>query len=207
MRTLVTLALTAMLLVPACDPERAARSSTVGWTVRLDEPEATGDSARVSGDGVTLEVRPGPNATLWHADRRATGTYRLAADVTHLDSGLHPHGAGLAFGGTAVDGDQQAYAYFLVRGDGHFLIKIRNGEDLKEIVLWTEHAAVSKEDTKGVTANHLAVEVGAEQTRFFVNDTEVHTTPTADLPTDGQFGFRLVHDLHVRFGEPTLSTL
>ena len=76
-----------------------------------------------------VEIKPGPNATLWHRDQKASGTYRLQADVTHLDSGLHPHGAGLAFGGTDVAGEKQAYTYFLVRSDGKFLIKTRAGDE------------------------------------------------------------------------------
>ncbi len=113
----------------------------------------------------------------------------------------------MAFGGSKVDSEDQIYTYFLVRGDGHFLIKLRSGTKTAEVVGWSKHDAVSKEDKKGRCQNHLTVEVGGKETRFLVNNVEVHRAPTANLPKDGQYGFRMVHDLHVRFGKPVLEAL
>jgi len=165
------------------------------------EPEA--DRFVLTGD--VLEVILGRNATLWHPEHRTPdpaqgGAYRLSAEVTHLDSGLHPHGAGLTFGGANVEAGSQSYTYFLVRGDRHFLIKTRRGSETTDIVPWTEHEAAAPEDDDLVTQNRLSVEVTELVTRFLINDQIVHREPTSGLPNGDRCGFRLVHDLHVRFG-------
>ncbi len=215
MEPLRLLALGTPLLLLACgaDASTTGDALAAGWSAQLDEdePDAGTDAGTKPGRFLVvaggLEVRHGPNATLWHPSHRASGTYRLSADITHLDSGIHAHGAGLTFGGRDVAGEDQAYTYFLVRGDGEFLIKMRNGAQTADVVPWSKHDAVSKENKKGVAQNRLTVEVDEEETRFLVNGTEVHRTKTAGLHTDGQCGFRLVHDLHVRFGKPSIEVL
>lgn len=194
------------------EPEEGAPPEgdpSAGETENIEHPEPEEQAApnRLLVDGENLEVRPGPNATLWHPTHTGSCSYRLSAQVTHLDSGLHPHGAGLVLGGTDIEGEDQAYTYFLVRSDRHFLIKTRAGKDTHDVVPWTEHAAVGPENQRGVTDNHLAVEVGAEHTRFLINGEEVHRAKTGSLPTDGRAGLRLVHDIHVRFGPLELEEL
>ena len=103
------------------------------------------------------------------------------------------------FGGREVDGENQTYTYFLVNGDGTFLVKTRDATSTAILVPWSEHAAVNRENAEATTSNDLAVEIGATTTRFLVNDKEVHRAPTATLKTEGLYGCRLVHDLHVKF--------
>ncbi len=160
---------------PAQDPTRS-------WSVRLDEAtdlSAPGRITPLPGNGV--EVQAGPNATLWRRDAGATGTYRLSARVTQRNTGPHAHGAGLVFGGREVDGENQTYTYFLVNGDGTFLVKTRDAASTAILVPWSEHAAVNREKADATTSNDLAVEVGATTTRFLVNNKEVHRAPTATL--------------------------
>ena len=111
------------------------------------------------------------------------------------------HGAGLMFGGSDLSGAAQAYSYFLVRDDGFFLIKTRRGDSTKEITPWTEHEAVRRGGANGIAKNLLRVDVGTTETRFFINSVEVHRGSNASLHTDGLFGFRMVHDLKVRFAD------
>ena len=200
---LLGLAATACERTPA--DQHDARSA--GWTARYDSPSEATDEPRVFDRGDHLEVRPGPNISLWHPDRTASGRFRLSVDITQTDSGLHHHGAGLTFGGSDVHGEDQRYTYFLVRGDGRFLIKMRNGRSTDPVVEWSEHAAVTRQDERGVSRNELAVEALADEVRFLVNGTEVHRSPRGDLPVDGLHGLRTVHDLHVKFGKPELREL
>lgn len=170
------------------------------WSVRLDEATDVSAPGRITPlprGGV--EVQAGPNATLWRRDAGATGTYRLSARVTQRNTGLHAHGAGLVFGGRDVDGENQTYTYFLVTGDGTFLVKTRDATSTAILVPWSEHSAVNRESAEATATNDLVVDVGAETTRFLVNDKEVHRAPTSTLKTDGLYGCRLVHDLHVKF--------
>ena len=180
---------------------------SAGWSLRPDDPEEKSAAMRFVQHADGVEAKQGPNACLWHPDLRAAGDYRLSADVTHLDSGIHPHGAGLTFGGNDVHGTSQSYTYFLVRGDRNFLIKTRGGDNTEDVINWTEHDAVAPEDDKGVTKNRLSIEVRGDDVRFFVNGTEVHRSKRKELHTDGRIGLRLVHDLHVKFGELVVEKL
>ncbi len=178
-----------------------------GWVPRFDTEAQAIDAPRVIEHADGLEVKPGPNLCLWHPEHSVSGRFRLSVEVTHLDSGLHPHGAGIAFGGSDVFAAAQRYAYFFVRCDGYFMIKARAGDETPDVVEWTKHAAVSREDEKGFARNRLTVEARAEELLFFVNGTEVHRHKRSELPVDGQYGFRLVHDQHVKFGTPVVERL
>ncbi|MCR9245075.1 MAG: hypothetical protein NXI31_08580 [bacterium] len=215
-RTRTTRRQLSMLIVAsllACDTEERANATGAGyalecgWTVRFDNPDYDAEPTRFVQDERGLEAQPGPNACLWHPARTVHGNFRISVDVAHLDSGLHPHGAGLAFGGTEVDGDNQRYTYFLVRGDRHFLIKTRSGDATTDVVSWTEHEALTPEDESGRTKNRLAVEARTDTVVFYVNGKPVHSAKRATIPTAGQHGYRLVHDLHVRFDDPIEEAL
>ncbi len=176
-----------------------------GWSARLDDPAENIDLVeQVAVDG-GYEVSVGPNVVLWHPDNTAQGSYRLSVEVTHLETLAHPHGAGLVFGGSNLNEPDQKYVYFLVRGDGNFLIKTRLGDETAEVAPWTVHPAITIEDAEGVAKNKLAIEVGDRETRFLVNDTEVFRAANDRVPADGVFGFRLVHNLRVRFTAVQLS--
>ena len=51
----------------------------------------------------------------------------------------------------------------------------------------------------------LTVEVGADQVRFLVNDTEVATQPRSAVDTDGIAGLRVNHFLNVHMDDLNLG--
>lgn len=192
-----------LLVFGGCGDESAAEpvdAVAAGWSLRFDDPDEKPSPMRFVQHSDGIEAAQGPNACLWHPELQASGDYRLSVHVTHLDSGLHPHGAGLTFGGQDLLGDSQSYTYFLVRRDQNFLIKTRSGEETADVVSWTEHEAVAPEDEQLATRNLLGVEVRGDEVRFLVNGVEVHRAERNGLPTEGRIGLRLVHDLHVKFG-------
>ncbi len=201
---IVVVVLTVLIGLVAVDSFAADPPSSdiaPGWHFRLDAVNnSESEQVRfVEEDGGFLASN-GPNVVFFRPDNTVRGRYSLTVGVHHLDS-LHPHGAGLMFGGSDLSGAAQAYSYFLVRDDGFFLIKTRRGDTTEEITPWTEHDAVRPGDANGIAKNLLRVDVGTTETRFFVNGVEVHRASNASLPTDGLFGFRMVHDLKVRFAD------
>lgn len=198
-----TLLLTALLgILAGCGSEPVDAM----WTCRPDDSEDDIQPKNVSlipGGGI--EVKDTANATLWRATDSAKTPYRLSMRVQTTNLALHAHGAGIAFGGRNVDGDKQAYTYFLVRGDGYFLVKTRDGDNTNDICPWTEHDAITKEDSDQKASNVLSVTVGKGETRFLVNGTEVYKHSSQQLHTIGKYGVRLVHDLSVRFDQIELT--
>ena len=201
MQRLPTAILTACLVttISSCTPEPLDAM----WSIRMDSTEDVNQPDRFTllpGGGI--EAKGGGNATMWRPGTALEPPYRLSMRVTATNLGLHPHGAGIVFGGNDVNSDKQTYSYFLVRGDGQFLIKTRNGGDTSDICLWSDHAAISKEGAKsGIAANALTVDVQTSATRFLINGTQVHEATTEELHASGQYGARLVHDLDVRFDQ------
>lgn len=169
-----------------------------GWMVRTDRGETSPravDFASVQGGH---RVRPGPRAIYWNPEMRATGLYRVRAELHRLnDPG--PEAYGLFVGGRDLRTEGQDYLYFLVRRDGSYLVKHRAGTDTHTLVDWTEHSAVRGSDGEGGVSNTLAVESRPDAVRFLVNGTEVERLERAPmLNTDGEVGVRVNHRLDVR---------
>ena len=218
MRSLLCLALVALLALPAAaqddlatrpDPlvpqgENLAVPPT--WTVRLDRPNP---DATIGADAETADiffvnmtpgwhVTTGPAAIFYHPASTAEGTYRAETLLHLFDPQGRNEAYGLFLGGTALDGDEIAYDYFLLRDSGEFLIKRRTGADTETLHPWTAHEAIETfADSDGTASNRLAVEVGAETVAFFVNGEQVATMPRADVLADGIVGLRVNHALNL----------
>jgi hypothetical protein len=105
----------------------------------------------------------------------------------------------LIFGGSGLDGPNQAYLYFLVAQDGTFLVKRRIGDaKTEDVVGKTANAAIKKPDAAGKSTNDLEVRVQADKVDYAVNGTVVGSTPKAGLMTDGIYGMRVNHLLNVQ---------
>jgi hypothetical protein len=170
-----------------------------GWSARLDDPGADLGQVRFVADRGGFAATNGPNVILWRPDQRAEDSYTLSCEVAHVDSHEHPHGAGLVFGGTELDGADPRYSYFLVHEAGQYLVKRRDGEETAALAPWTVHDAIQRRDGDRPARNRLEVAVDEATVAFRINGAEVFRTPRGTLHVDGIYGFRLVHNLDVRF--------
>ncbi len=123
--------------------------------------------------------------------------YEVSAKIHLFPGGGGPEEAfGLFIGGKSLDGAAQRYSYFLIRGDGTYKIKRRNGTAATDVTKdWTPAAAVTKVGTEGSVMNLLSVAVGKDKVNFRVNGQEVYSGPASGLDTDGIFGLRVNHNL------------
>ena len=112
----------------------------------------------------------------------------------------HVNYYGLVFGGSALEGAQQSYLYFVVAQDGTWLLKSRNGNATRTIGGYTPNDAVKIPDATGKSTNALEVRVGPGKIDFVVNGVVVHTEPKtgALAKTDGIYGIRVNHLLEVQ---------
>jgi hypothetical protein len=201
-RLIFTLALLAAAPLAAQDPDPAAQGGTLpeGWSARLDRPNASLADVRFVSMGSGYHATTGPAAIFWNPASAATGEFRARASFTQTRAPKHPEAYGLFIAGQELEAGAD-YLYFLVRGDGKYLVKHRapNGET-HTLVEWTEHAAVKKQDEAGKATNALAVEGGEAGVRFRVNGTQVAEILKKDVPslnTDGVVGLRVNHNLDV----------
>ncbi len=206
--SLSTAALLAALALPATaqehthDADHAAHGGAVpaGWTVRADRGDAS--RARVETMGKGLHVTTGPAIILYRADTDGSGPFHTLATFTQTKPSEHAEGYGLFVGGQGLEGAAQQYLYFLVRQDGSYLIKRRNGEKTSDVSKgWVQHAAVKKPDAKGSATNLLDVDNKRDPARlaFLVNGQEVYATEAKGMALDGIVGIRTNHnlDLHI----------
>jgi hypothetical protein len=172
-----------------------------GWTARPDD-EGTADNIKfvVMEPGYHLTL--GPATILYRKQDRVSGPFHAIAKFHQMKKLEHPEGYGLFFGGQELDGSNQSYTYFLVRSDGKFNVKRRNGEKLEQYTKgWVAHPAVKKVDAKGNATNVLEVDAKKDSRRvsFKVNGTEVHSVPAQKMDLDGIVGIRANHylDMHI----------
>jgi hypothetical protein len=172
-----------------------------GWSAR---PDAGGDLKSVKfvvmepGYHLTL----GPATILYRKEDWADGPFHTLATFHQTKKLEHAEGYGLIFGGENLTGGDQRYIYFLVRDDGKYLIKRRDGANTTEITKgWTASPAIEKGDAKGRATNLLEIDAKRDPIKvsFKVNGKTVYTADAKSMGLKGIVGLRANHnlDLHV----------
>lgn len=206
MRTISTLLLLAVAAAPLAaqghdmkDPDKTVQGGgtlPAGWSARTDRSAPLANVKFVTmGNG--LHATMGPAAIFWTGTDTVTGDYHTVATFTQMKAPMHPEAYGLFVGGSDLSGAAQRYTYLIVRGDGKFMIKRRNGDSVTTVVPWTANDALNKADAAGKATNEVAIQVKGGKVSFLVNGKEVHSGNAADFDTKGQVGLRVNHNLDV----------
>lgn len=174
-----------------------------GWKVRTDKPDASASDIQFVDMPPGWHITTGPAAIFYQPDRTAEDNYRIQSTIFLFDPGRrHREAYGVLFGGRDLEGDGQAYSYFLIRDTGDFLVKRRTGGDTESVVPWTHSDAIMKYPGGGEQAkNTLAVEVGTEAVDLYINGQKVTSVPRSKLDTEGVVGLRVNHMLNVHVSE------
>jgi hypothetical protein len=172
-----------------------------GWSVRAKDDAGTAN-VKVVAMGTGLHVTLGPAIILYRDNAAGTGPFHTLATFTQTKNTKHPEGYGLFFGGQALDGKGEKYTYFLVRQDGTYLVKRRDGEKTTEITKgWVASPAVHKTDAKGTATNLLEIDHKRDPSKvvFMVNREPVYTLDAKATDDNGVIGIRVNHnlDLHI----------
>jgi hypothetical protein len=190
------------------DPDHAAAGGgtlPAGWQAHLDRADASPANLRFVAMGNGFHATTGPAAILWNPANTVSGEFSAHATFAQTKAPTHPEAYGLFIAGHDLSGTAAEYMYFLVRGDGKYMVRHRaaNG-DLHTIAPWTEHAAIHRQNEAGQATNTLAVEGGPWGVRYLVNGAKVAEWPARDVPyleTDGQVGLRINHNLDVHVSD------
>ncbi len=172
-----------------------------GWTLRTDD-NAPATNAKVVAMGKGIHVTLGPAILLYREQLAGKGPFHTLATFTQTKNATHPEGYGLFYGGQALQGKGQKYTYFLVRQDGTYLVKQRDGEKTTEITKgWVASAAVHKTDAKGSATNLLEIDHKRDPSKvvFMVNGEPVYSLDAKATVDNGAVGIRVNHnlDLHI----------
>jgi hypothetical protein len=211
MRVVRSISLLVLLASPLAAQARKARPADPAKPVKSGGALPTGWSARTDDDGkeadikfVTMDkgyhVTLGPATILWRATDKVDGTFHAVALFTQTRPTPHAEGYGLFVGGQNLGGGGEKYTYFLIRQDGKFLIKRREGGVTSNITSnWTAHPAILRPNGAGQSTNRLEVTVARDRLAFAVNGKEVYTADPRLIDAKGIVGLRVNHnlDLHI----------
>lgn len=190
------------------DADKAMSGTGVpaGYVGVTDKPSAKLTDAKYTESGGRWEVETGPAHIVYAPKDSASGVYAVSASFQQLAKPAHPEAYGIFFGGQHLDDrGKQQYSYFLVRGTGEFLVKVRDGADTKDVVNWTANSNIPKQDASGKASYDLKVHLAPDTVHFFVNGKMVDAVPRKQLPSDGIAGLRINHNLHVSVTPVTLA--
>lgn len=204
MRITFPLLALALAAIPLAAQQHADHDRTVqgggnlpaGWSARTDNGgPLTNLKYEVMAPGWHLTT--GPAAILYREADRADGAVHAVAKLHVFPSSGHHEGFGLILGGQNLAADNVSYTYFLIRGDGKYLIKRRSGATVSTVVDWTDSDAIVKARADSSVANELSFAVGADSVTFMVNGKTVSTLPASQVDTKGIIGLRANHNLNL----------
>lgn len=183
------------------DSDVAAKGNGLpdGYLAQFDMPNASVRDVSYTADGSgRWEVRTGPAHILYSLKDTAQNSYIVTATIEQLEKPMHPEAYGVFIGGSSLDvASKQRYTYFLVRGDGKFMVKVRDGANARTITDWTSHPAVPQQDAAGKAVYGIKIEVDGKGAKVSVNGRPVTTISPKSGPFDGVAGVRINHNLHV----------
>lgn len=180
-------------------PAAAANGLPAGWSGRTDGAANALASVKVAPMGTGVHITTGSALVLWRESDAGTGPFHTLAKFTQTKAPAHPEGYGLFMAGSALGAADQHYLYFLVRGDGVYLIKRREGANTAVVQNWTASPAVVKADSAGKATNLLEIDNKSNpaKVRFLVNGQEVYSIDAGSGATSGAVGLRVNHGLDV----------
>ncbi|MGE0351893.1 MAG: hypothetical protein AB7Q69_01535 [Gemmatimonadales bacterium] len=182
------------------DPDHAVAGGgnlPEGWSARLDNATASLLNVKFIPMGSGLHLTLGPAGIFYRQADKAEGSVHAVTKIQLFPSSGHAEGFGMFLGGTDLQGPEQAYTYFLIRGDGKFLIKQRRGASTSTVVAWTDSPAINPMKTSGPVSNELAFEVKGDTVNFMVNGKTVQSLPAHQIDTRGIIGIRANHNLNL----------
>ncbi|HMI57609.1 MAG TPA: hypothetical protein VK511_06155 [Gemmatimonadaceae bacterium] len=190
------------------DADKAAVGTGVpaGYTGVTDHADAKITDAKYTEKGGRWEIQTGPAHITFAAKDNFKGQYQISTTIDQLEKPKHPEAYGVFLGGSNLtDPAKVKYGYYVVRGDGKYLIKTRDGENTTTIVDWTESPKIPKEDASGKATYKMSVHVAADTVHFIMDGNLVTAVPKSKFPTDGIAGIRVNHNLHVLVSPLTVS--
>lgn len=167
-----------------------------GWKGRTDRDTDQLSNVMFMEMGKGFHVKTGPAAILWNPAHQASGKFVVAATFTA--TGQPPREAyGIVYGGKNLDRPELDYGYFIIRGDGSYMIRHRAGTELHTVKEWTKSAAIKGPDASGKLSNTLAFDAREDGVHFLINGTEVASFGP-EWQAGGLVGLRVNHNLDVQ---------
>jgi len=163
-----------------------------GWSVRADRGNVAAVKFAAMGSG--FHISPGDASILFREADKVDGKFHAEVSFTQTKAPQHPEAYGMFLGGKDLAGDGQKYTYFLIRGDGMYSVKKRDGAAATGVVAWTATDAIQKQDSAGKATNKIEIDAAGAKVAFKVNGKTVYEM---ESDRSGIVGLRVNHGLDV----------
>ena len=199
-------------VTPATSDALLSSQLPSGYALQLDRANRDRADFAVQDDNGDLIVETGPAGILYRPDdadhviaASEASRYRVRGRFTELGAPMgHREGFGVFVGGQQLGAHEgQRYIYFMVRGDGRYLVKQRDGDATSELSQGWQESDVVRVPTSegGEVTNELAIEVDGGELHLLCNGETVADVTVDEMDTRGVVGLRVNHNLHVRIGD------
>jgi hypothetical protein len=163
-----------------------------GWSSR---PDRAGRTIMFAAMGGAYHLSPGGSGIVYREADKTGNKFHAVVTFIQTKAPEHPEAYGVFLAGNDLTGDGQRYVYFLIRGDGQYSVKKREGAGAPSVVEWTGHDAIVKAGADGKAKNTVEIDAAGEKVVFKVNGKSVYELAQADRA--GIVGLRLNHGLDV----------
>ena len=143
------------------------------------------------------ETRTGPAHILYSPADTAKNRYSVSATFEQLKAPAHPEAFGVFVGGSGLGTAKTRYTYFIVRGDGMYMVKVRDGASTRTITDWTAHTSIPKQDAAGKGLYGIQIQVRDNTASVSVNGSPITVISGKVAPLNGIAGVRINHNLNL----------
>jgi hypothetical protein len=164
------------------------------------------EGANYRENGGEWEVTTGPAHIMYSSADTTSAVFTVATTYDQLSVPKNSDGFGLFIGGSDLGTPGMRYTSFVVRGTGEFLVQVRDGSGIRDIVGWTASDAVVKQDASGWGRYRIAIQARADSVRFLVGGRPVAAVKADAVPTRGIAGFRINRNSRLMVDHLRLST-
>jgi hypothetical protein len=192
--------LTATAAPAASDSDHAAAGAGLpsGYSVVFDHANAKASDVSYSEkEPGRWDVTTGPAHILFAPGDTGGSKYSVSATFEQLQAPAHPEAFGVFVGGSNLDSPKARYTYFLVRGDGSYMVKVRDGANTRTVTDWTAQPSIPKQDASGRGLYGIRMDVSGKTANVSVNGIPISTISGKDVPLSGIAGVRINHNLHL----------
>lgn len=180
------------------DHATAGAGLPAGYTAIFDHANAKASDVSYSErEPGRWEVTTGPAHILFAPGDTAVNKYSVSATFEQLQAPSHPEAFGVFIGGSKLDAPTVNYTYFIVRGDGMYMVKVRDGANTRTITNWTAQPSIPKQDAAGKGLYGIKIDVRDKTANVSVNGVPITTISGKDAPLNGITGVRVNHNLHL----------
>jgi hypothetical protein len=168
-----------------------------GYLGVADEGQDIKDATYRQSEGRWI-ITTGPAHIMYSPADTLTGVFTVASTFDQMEAPTHPEAFGLFVGGADLDKPTLSYTYFVVRGTGEFLVRVREGSSSRDVIGWTASPAIVKQGAGGQARYRLAIQVRGDSVRFMVGGKPVAAIKSGSVPTNGIAGLRINHNLKLK---------